>query len=104
MRRFLVLAVVCLAAYLALRVTSAQSGTGQIGGVVTDGANAVTGAEVKLTSGLVFTRTTRTDASGRFQFTGLAAGRYEMSVAMKGFQTLARSVTLSNGATQAFTL
>ena len=104
MRRFFVVAVVCLAAFLALRAAGAQSGTGQIRGVVTDGANPVTGAEVKLTSGVIFTRTTRTDAGGQFQFTGLAASRYEISVTMKGFQTLARSVTLSTGATQGFTL
>src|SRR5262245_52974562 len=104
MRRFLIVAVVCLAAFLALRATSAQSGTGQIRGVVTDGTNPVAGAEVKITSGVIFARPTRTDSGGQFQFTGLAAGRYEISLATNGFQTLARSVTLSNGATEAFTL
>ena len=104
MRRLFVAAVVCLAAFLALRAAGAQSEKGQIRGVVTDGANPVAGAEVKLTSGVVLARTTRTNAGGQFQFTGLAAGRYEISVTMKGFQTLARSVTLSTGATQGFTL
>ena len=54
---------------LALRATGAQSGSGQIRGVVTDGANPVAGAEVKIASGVVFARTTRTDAAGQFQFT-----------------------------------
>ena len=48
MRKVFVVAVVCLTVFLALRAAGALSGTGQIRGVVTDGASPVPGTAVKL--------------------------------------------------------
>src|SRR5262245_28576135 len=103
MRRFLVLAVVCLAAALACRAVGAQSGTGQIRGVVTDGSSPVAGAQVKITNGGIFSGTTRSNARGAFQFIGLAAGHYDISVTMKGFEALSRPVAVTPGATEQHT-
>jgi Ca-activated chloride channel family protein len=100
MRRFLVLAAVCLTAALALRGVGAQSGAGQIRGVVTDGSGPVAGAEVKVTNGGLMSRSTRTDARGEFQFTDLAAGQYSVTVTMNGFLTLSQPIAVAAGATE----
>ena len=65
-----------------------------LSGTVRDTTGAVPGATVTLMSAGVQVTTTTTDESGRYRFTGLAAGSYELTVTMRGFEPATRNVAL----------
>jgi hypothetical protein len=76
----------------ALAQAGAASGT--ITGTVTDPTGAVVGgATVKIENPLSqYERTTKTDGSGGFQFTNVPFNSYHLTVAMTGFDSLAKDV------------
>src|SRR5687768_2722736 len=75
----------------------AQFATGNIYGTVTDESGAVLpGATVTLTSDLG-NRTTTTSGAGEFRFLNLDRGAYKVAVAIPGFTTLTRDVTVTTG-------
>ncbi|HEX8652643.1 MAG TPA: TonB-dependent receptor [Pyrinomonadaceae bacterium] len=98
MARFLICLVTVLVGLLLLCATSlaAQSGAAALVGTVTDQDGArVAGAEVtalSIASGRTLTATT--DASGKYELTGLQLGSYRLSARGEGFATASRSVTL----------
>ena len=63
-------------------------------GTVRDTSGAVPGATVMLATGGNPVGGATTDGMGVYRFTGLAAGNYELSIAMPGFETAVRNVTL----------
>jgi iron complex outermembrane receptor protein len=63
-------------------------------GTVRDTTGVVPGATVTLGSGGTVTASTTTADNGTYRFTGLAAGSYELTVAMRGFETAVRNVAL----------
>src|SRR5262245_29234017 len=63
-------------------------------GTVRDTTGVVPGATVTLGSAGAVTATTTTAENGTYRFTGLAAGSYELTVAMRGFETAVRNVAL----------
>lgn len=67
---------------------SAQGGTGQLSGTVTDPkGDVLTGAAVKITNNATSaTRDTTTNGEGLFSFTLLPAGTYTIEVAVQGFR------------------
>lgn len=73
--------------------------TASIRGQVLDQTRAaVAGAEVKITNNRVGTeRTTRSDASGHFSFSGLPVGAYSLTVHKDQFAELHRDLTLVGG-------
>ena len=76
-------------------------GRGAITGMVTDSSGAnVAGAKVFLVSvQQAILSTTETDAEGRFNFTGVSAGSYEVRVAARGFDDLRLAAKVSPGET-----
>ncbi len=93
----LALAVVGLTANVAIAQT-----TGDIDGTVTDSNNApLPGASVTIASAsLQGTRTTVTDAAGRFRFPALPSGTYTVTGALSGFTKVEkRNIVVSIGAT-----
>lgn len=76
-------------------VTAAGTLTGQ---VIDPGNGSIVGAQVEARSksaGVVFHAVT--DQQGRFSFTGLASGEYQLRTSHEGFQETQRAVTLSDG-------
>ncbi len=72
--------------------------TGRIAGVLHDPTGAVVpGAKVEVKSQATgFTKTLTTTLTGRFAFDGLAAGRYDVTVIVSGFQiSIIRDITVS---------
>ena len=68
------------------RAAVATTGTARISGrVATDTGTAVRMATVSLSSPDTAGRTTATDSNGRFEFTDLPAGRFNISVTKGGF-------------------
>ena len=65
-----------------------------LSGTVRDTTGVIPGATVTLSSGGNRLATTTTDESGGYRFTGLAAGSFELTFAMRGFETAVRSVAL----------
>ena len=65
-----------------------------LSGTVRDTTGAVPGATVTLASAGAQVATTTTDKSGNYSFTKLAAGRYELTVTMRGFESATRNVAL----------
>lgn len=65
-----------------------------LSGTVRDTSGVVPGATVVLGSGGKQLSTATTDDAGVFRFSGLAAGSYELSFMMRGFETAVRNVTL----------
>lgn len=65
-----------------------------LSGTVRDTSGVVPGATVVLISGGNQLSTATTDAAGVYRFGGLAAGGYELSFVMRGFETAVRNVTL----------
>jgi carboxypeptidase family protein/TonB-dependent receptor-like protein len=95
MKRFLLLGLALLLA-LAPRVY-AQVATGNVYGNVRDESGAVLpGAAVTL-SGELGTRTTTTSSQGDFRFLNLDRGQYKVTVALSGFTTVARTVSVVTG-------
>jgi len=100
----------------AVHVVPAPKGSTGITGTVVDTSGAVIlGATVRIRNAAGETQSASTDAEGKFQFTGLAAGSYEVSVASPGFSesqtqgvnvqdkemaTLAVQLTVAAAATQ----
>ena len=94
--KFLVVAAVAL---LPLRTAQAQ-GTGTIRGTVVDSTTQqpVGGAQVQLVG---TNRTTFTDASGVYRFTGVAAGTTTVRIQKIGFAQQTATVNVADGATAA---
>jgi hypothetical protein len=71
---------------------TAQTVTGQITGTVTDSSGgSIVGAKITLTYGLTKqTRDFLTDQGGRFTFTGLIPGSYDVHIEHPGFKSLDR--------------
>src|SRR5262245_49729457 len=63
-------------------------------GTVRDATGVVPGATVTLGSGGAVTASTTTAQDGTYRFTGLAAGSYELTVELRGFETVVRNVAL----------
>jgi TonB-dependent siderophore receptor len=80
---------------LSLSVPAVAAQQLSLTGTVRDSSGVVPGATVVLMSGANQVATATTDTSGVYRFTGLAAGNYELSFIMRGFETGVRNVTLS---------
>src|SRR5687768_8611134 len=65
-----------------------------LSGTVRDSTGAVPGATVTLAAAGAQVATTTTDEAGRYRFTGLSAGSFELSVSMRGFEPAVRNVAL----------
>src|SRR5688572_5399157 len=80
----------------ALFICAAETAAQQLSlsGTVRDTSGAVPGATVTLTSAGAQVGTTTTDEAGRYRFTGLSAGSFELSVTMRGFEPAVRNVAL----------
>jgi iron complex outermembrane receptor protein len=65
-----------------------------LSGTVRDASGVVPGATVVVASSGKEVATATTDAAGSYRFSGLAPGSYELSFAMKGFETAVRTITL----------
>src|SRR5580765_3708342 len=78
---------VLFALILSVHTARAQNFTGAVRGTVTDPQGAsVGGAEVKITnSDTAYSRSTKSDQDGNYDFQSLPLGRYELSVTMAGF-------------------
>ena len=75
----------------------AQFATGNVYGTVTDESGAVLpGAAVTITSDLG-NRSTTTGTQGEFRFLNLDRGQYKVTVAIPGFTTLTRDITVTTG-------
>ena len=67
-----------------------------ISGSVSDAQGVIPDVPVTLHASTGADRAVSTDSSGKYSFTGLAAGRYELTFAREGFETVSRSVTLTD--------
>ena len=65
-----------------------------LSGTVRDANGVVPGATVTLATGGAQVATTTTDEAGKYRFTGLSAGSFELSVSLRGFETAVRNVAL----------
>ena len=94
----LVRARLILSLLAALFVCASESAAQQLtlSGTVRDSTGAVPGATVSLASAGAQVATTTTDEAGRYRFTGLSAGSFELSVSMRGFETTVRNVALGS--------
>jgi hypothetical protein len=94
-RLSLILALLFSAALLAGQTPDSASLRGQ---VLDQTRAAVSGAEIKITHINVGTeRSTRSDSSGGFSFSGLPAGSYSLTVHKEQFADLRREITLMGG-------
>lgn len=66
-----------------------------LSGTVRDTDGVVPGANISLRGSSGDPRQTTTDSSGHYDFTGLNAGRYELTFERKGFATFTQAVLLS---------
>ncbi len=84
----------------------AQTAGSAVSGAITDSAGmAIANAKISLQSALTGqSKQTESDSSGRYQFTGLAAGDYELTVSASGFSGAKQKVTLTAGASQTLNL
>ena len=102
--RFVSLSLVPLVALLFAGTAAAQGGTATITGQVTDSASKAPLAEVEVivasdAAARVFGRTARTNADGRYTFTGILAGPVTISARLVGFAPKGQRVTVTDGAT-----
>jgi hypothetical protein len=83
---------VCLLAGLSTQTLHGQAATASITGTVTDSSGAVIpGAAVNAkNNGTGVTRTTVSDAQGRYNLPDLAIGDYDVEAKMMGFQSVVR--------------
>src|SRR5438128_2060857 len=90
------LVIVAIACVLMASPGYAQIGQGRLGGTVTDAQGAVLpGVAVTVTSpALIGTRTTVTEADGRFLFPSLPSGPYKLVFELQGFQKTMRDGVL----------
>ncbi len=93
-----------LVVFSVLLAPALVSGAELAGRVVDPDGRVVPGARVLLSQALAVTATTATDAQGRFQFTSLDAGRYEVRVAVTGFRGESTSVDLAGDETRQITI
>lgn len=70
-----------------------------LSGTVRDNSGVIPDAAVVLTSAGVQVAETTTDAMGRYRFDGLAAGGFELTVSMRGFEPVVRNIALPAQAT-----
>jgi iron complex outermembrane recepter protein len=90
--RFVLMAV----AVCAFASTSAAQQL-SLSGTVRDATGVIPGVTVTLASGGAEIGTATTDQAGTYRFSGLAAGSFELTFAMRGFETVVRNVTLGPG-------
>ncbi|HXK09948.1 MAG TPA: TonB-dependent receptor [Vicinamibacteria bacterium] len=87
-----------LALFALAPAARAQISTGNIYGKVTDQQGAaLPGGTITLTGATIGARTTTSGAGGEYHFLNLDPGRYNLSVALAGFATTERSVTVTAG-------
>lgn len=104
----LFLGAICILLLLCTTQGRAQSNVALEGTVIDQNGAAISGAEVQLlstASGRLYQ--TRTDSRGKYQFTGLPQGSFQLTVKSAGFAISARSITLrgsAEAATEEFTL
>ena len=100
MRRFITLAVVSLAAVFALVGVSAQARVGTIAGTIRDASGtAVPGVTVNLVDTTGRSRTTASNATGGFAFSGVTPGTYTVSATRSGFLPSSVTAVVSAGVT-----
>ncbi|HEX5432815.1 MAG TPA: TonB-dependent receptor [Candidatus Angelobacter sp.] len=101
-RLSLILALLLSRIFLAAQTPDSASLRGQ---VLDQTHAAVIGAQVKITnSRLATAKSTQTDASGRFSFSGMPVGDYSLTVHQDGFADLQRDITLVGGTNANVTL
>ena len=94
-----VLAVALAAALFAPGAASAQD-EASIAGTVTDATGLILpGVTVEARDDAGNTQVTFTDGTGRYSFTGLAPGSYEVTFVLPGFNAPAQTVQVNDGAT-----
>src|SRR5262245_11794292 len=87
--------IILLTAVILVFPTEGAAQQLSVSGTVRDPAGVAPEAEVTLRpAGGTATRNAKTDGQGRFSFTGLTAGYYEISFAKAGFDALTRQFTL----------
>ena len=87
----------CALLLLAALCGSVSEGEAQqfsLSGTVRDETGVIPGATVMLAAGGAELASTTSDQSGNYRFTGLAGGSYELTVAMRGFETAVRNVAV----------
>ena len=105
MRRYFASALAVSLAISLWAVVGAQSGVGQIRGVVHDRSGvALPGVEVSVVSGSIVVRTMHTDAQGEFSAVRLDPGHYEVRAALTGFETSVASVDIGSGQIKALSI
>jgi TonB-linked SusC/RagA family outer membrane protein len=101
-RRFVTHSLVPLLALFFAGTASAQNGTATVSGQVTDSSSKapLPGAEVFIgaDAAAAGARTTRTNAAGRYTFTGVAAGSVTVSVRLVGFAPKGARLNVTDGA------
>src|SRR6185295_12838172 len=105
-KRFLQVLSVCLRAFVAIAAIGAGTanaqglgGAGSVQGIVKDPTGGVMQAvEVRISNPVSgFSRTTATDAAGKYVFNNLAPNPYHISVTAEGFQPLEKDVDVRSG-------
>ena len=100
-RRFVTRSLVPLLALFFAGTAAAQTGTATVSGQVTDSSSKapLPGAEVFIgaDAGATGARSARTNAEGRYTFTGIAAGTVTVSVRLVGFAPKAQRLTVTDG-------
>ena len=101
-RRLVTRSLVPLLALFFAGTAAAQNRTATVSGQVTDSSSKapLQGAEVFLgaDAAIVGARSARTNAEGRYTFTGVAAGTVTVSVRLVGFAPKAQRLTVTDGA------
>ena len=92
LRARFVLPVIILCAFASESVAQQLS----LSGTVRDNAGVIPGATVILSAGGNQVGMATTDETGSYRFPGLMAGTFELTFSMRGFETLVRTVTLTN--------
>jgi len=97
--RFFALCALLLLVTLAASRLEAQGSTAAIVGTVTDSSGAaVAGASVQAkNTGTGIAQSVASDSQGRFRFSNLGIGDYEVQSSSTGFQTVVRKLTLTIG-------
>ena len=82
---------------VALCVCASDSSAQQLSlsGTVRDSSGVVPGATVTLASAGAQVASTTTDQAGNYRFADLRAGSFELSVSLRGYETVTRNVVLS---------
>src|SRR6266480_354683 len=88
------IAVMCLGLFTVPAIGQGLGGAGTVEGTVKDPTGGVMQAvEVRISNPVSgFTRTTTTDATGKYVFSNLPPNPYHITVQAQGFQTLERDV------------